>query len=231
MKKRVALTDWDGTIRRFFTLNSWMKFLMQEGLIDSHHFIELDRYFESYRNGDLDHELLVERTATIYAKSLRGCSRNTVMALADSFKELDREDLFGYSKHLFEYLRNRAIDVIVVSGAPQEILEQYRGEFSLNEVYGLQLAVDGQGIYNGKIVHNPGRSLAKGDIVNMILKNTPAIIGLGNSVSDIPLLKRSSLSVIVDNPGLNAGGRSIHIRSEETDGTKLVKLLRKELEL
>ena len=31
-------------------------------------------------------------------------------------------------------------------------------------------------------------------------------------------------------PRVELGGRSIHIRSEETDGTKLVKLLRKEFE-
>lgn len=229
MIKYIALTDWDGTVRRFFTLVSWMEFLSQNGLIDDCYYSEVDRYFKSYEEGNLGHDILVEKTALIYAWSLHGCSRESVLKLANNFITNDRKELFGFTEGLFRFFTENSLKVTVISGAPQEILEQYKTEFNLKGIYGLELSTNSDGFYDSGISQNNGLSSQKEAIIKLLLNGARATIGLGNSSSDIPLLSNSSLSIIIDNPDLNPGTNNIHVSSENINIADLASLISREL--
>ena len=202
MRKYIALTDWDGTMRRLFTLVSWMEFLAKNDLIDGRYYSEVGRYFRYYAEGNLGHDLLVEKTALIYARSLRGCSRESVLKLASHFMKNDRRELFEFTGGLFRFFMENSVEVTVISGAPREILEQYKAEFNLKDIYGLELSTNSDGVYDSGISRNHGLSSQKEAITKFLLNDAKATIGIGNSSSDIPLLTNFLLSIIVDNPDL-----------------------------
>ncbi len=230
-KRKVILTDWDGTIRKGFTLHSWVKFLSQESKISPHYVEKVEELFKVYYRGDLSHDLLAKKTAEIYAKSLKGYPKTGISILAKEFVECDGHNLYDYSTYLFDFLISKSIGIIVISGAPLEILEQYREKFNLYRVYGLEIETDSKGLYTGRIKQNFGLSQQK-ELLRLTLdKEFSVIIGLGNSYADIAILRNVQLAIILDNYNLNIEGKKVYIKGSEVKGNEIVRIIEKEVKL
>jgi phosphoserine phosphatase len=89
---------------------------------------------------------------------------------------------------------------VIVSGAPQEILAEHLGHLGLDdlEVHGLTLTVDGDGRYAGAVASNVGTDAAKQELIGQLARSTGAVVlGVGDSTSDLPLLRAARRQLIV----------------------------------
>lgn len=203
----LALTDWDGTIRRGFTIQAWMRHLQSVGLLDKRALLDLESAFAAYSKGRLQHDNLALSSAKIYASSIAGISVETVESEAKVFIKYDSAELMHLSLQVIEELRKRRIKIFVISGAPDVILREYQRRLDFTCVMGLRLD-HSAGRYTGHITENPGLATTKKQLVQQITleASNRIVLAMGNSDSDIPLFGAASLSVLIgefvpDNPG------------------------------
>lgn len=230
MTTKIALFDWDGTIRRDFTINTWIEFLTQYRIVTEDTIKMIKDLFAVYSKRQLSHDQLSDSTANIYALSLKNYENNYIYKLADQFFIEDQKLLFSFSEMVFSFLRDNDIEVIVISGAPIEVLSQYQRRFYFREIYALESQIE-YGKYTGKVKQNTGTSQAKKDIINQLLnsKKYKVVLAAGNSESDIPLFDAAPNNIIVNNSKLMTNKKSFYLNDNNNESSKLLTFLKEEL--
>jgi phosphoserine phosphatase len=191
-----ALLDWDNTLRKGYTLFSWIDYLINIGTISSTVRNEIDYYISQYDTQKISHDQLAEYTCEVFAKSLKGLNKNSLEKQIQDYMFEDNLQIYEFTQEIFNVLNYNNILPIVVSGAPSEILEKYRIRFNLYQIYGFVAGVENN-IYSGKVKSNYGYNKSeKVDVICNEMGGEP-IIAFGDSVSDFSMLSRSKKSVIV----------------------------------
>ncbi len=127
IQRKIALIDWDGTIRDGYTIKEWIKFLIKNSNKKDDLILEtINKMFIDYQKGILSHDQLADITAQIYADYLNGLDTTYINHLAKEFLSQDEKRLFSYSIKLFELLHNLKIQTVVISGCPSVILDLYK---------------------------------------------------------------------------------------------------------
>jgi hypothetical protein len=75
-RQKAVLMDWDGTMRRGFTLLPWVEFLKNKGIFSNDTFRKINSTFNRYKTSEISHDKLCKITAILYAKGLQGCDYN-----------------------------------------------------------------------------------------------------------------------------------------------------------
>lgn len=218
MPALAALIDWDGTIRRGFTIVQWFEYLRETGTVPESAVTKLEFLFTTYADGGMPHDELARRTAKLYATSISGCREADIVEQACRFHLRDQHMLIPESVRLLTYLRDHRITLISISGSPIETLRLFVDDCGLERIYGLQCEVK-RGKYSGNILFNPGDATTKQEIVAGLVETGRyhIIAAVGNSRSDVPLFRRAEVAMVVDNPTLSiAGKRVVHIDSKVT---------------
>jgi len=228
MLKRIAIFDWDGTIRRDFTISAWLRHLAKAGLLPGSSVSKLNTEFAMYRNHVLSHDELAQRTAYVYASYLAGISESDIGKEICPFITLDLGYLFPVSLNLISHLQKKNLSIAVISGAPIEILMQYQQILALDQVYGLRLETK-SGSYTGNVTMNPGISAIKAKTVQELSYSAECDIALavGNSSSDNPLFRAARVNIVVNNPHLQTERPVLHI-TPSTSIDRIVDFLSKE---
>jgi phosphoserine phosphatase len=179
----IVLVDWDNTFRKGFTVITWVEFLAESGL-----FSELDTIratVDEFQRGALAYEAFCNRMALAYAVGLAGQLESDVFAAGASFVAADSAQLFSFVAPLCAYLVERNFKVIVVSGAPEELLKHYAKAVDFELGGALHLEVK-SGRYTGGIVENCGLSDEKEAAVGRLSKSNEVVAAMGDSTSDLP---------------------------------------------
>ncbi|HEX8267688.1 MAG TPA: haloacid dehalogenase-like hydrolase [Pyrinomonadaceae bacterium] len=214
MENYYALIDWDGTVRSGFTIVSWAKFLVKNKIISGQIIKDLENLFDLYSKKQLTHDQLAEHSANVYANYIQGVTVDILKGQAVLFTESDRFHLINLSFKLLDYLKDRGVTLIAISGTPLEILSQYKHLLALSYVYALELE-HFDGIYTGNIISNPGISETKKRLAeSLIKKDWQVIVAMGNSESDIPLFEAAQIRVIVNNSDLSIEGNNFKLNDE-----------------
>lgn len=211
--KKVAFIDWDGTLRKGFTINDWFSYLSKTGLINSKTQNDLMILFNKYNNAAISHDLLAHETALKVAQALKGKSMNDIELATSSFVEQD-SSLFSFAEEACSYFLSNGFFVYVISGAPLEVVVHYKQLFSGKAELRCLRYDSAKGFYTGKILNNPGISHQKEKIIREFisrLKNKPIIISMGNSESDMPLFNTADFAIVVDGKELSLRCPSISI--------------------
>lgn len=217
-KKESVLVDWDGTIRSGFTIRDWIQYLVDVSLIPRDVLQKIELCFQIYTKGKMSHDELAEKTASVYAESLRGVQVQALLNHAERFVKNVDTTLVPASVHLLELLKQKGLDAIIISGAPIEILRCHAHNLQINHVYGLELAIAGS-VYTGRIKTNPGTATSKALVITRLLDaGTKSLVGIGDSDSDMPLFHASRFAVVIDNPTLDTGRKTLYIRGNEKSG-------------
>jgi phosphoserine phosphatase len=227
LRNKVALLDWDGTIREGFTILDWVRFLAGKGLLASGIENELNTEFTAYKNNQISHDQLASRSAGLLAGGLRGVRCKFVDRAARDFFAADRTRLHTWALEILTLLR-RYMDVVVVSGAPQEVLNCYGKMCQFAQVHGLLLETI-NGIYSGLVKQNPGTSNGKRDVIASFINGKTVVIAIGNSDSDMPLFDASKMNIVVNNPSMKLGPSGLHLASK-TDVSVILKQMDELLE-
>lgn len=201
--RRVALLDWDNTLHHGWTLEPWVRYLVDKGQAPPRLAAEGEQLTRDYLEGRLeDHSDLAHRANTLYAAAAAGWATADVAALVGPYlDEIDRPLVYPFVPALLAWLVDHGIEPVVVTGAPAELVAPYV-EPAGGRVVGLTLA-EADGRYTGAIGRNPGPAGEKTRAVAEVLADGCEVaLAAGDSVSDLPLLQAGRRQLVVANPGL-----------------------------
>lgn len=223
---KLALADWDGTLRSGFTLQAWTRFLAKHGVISPDVIDDLASLFAMFRSHRLSHDDLSRQTSLVYANSLKGSSTEQVQRLAYDFVQEDASCLLSFTEPLLRRLGCYDVPVLVISGTPFEVLLAYQARLPIYDVVGLTLYTR-DGIYTGEINVNPGYVQGKQVVINATLRlsQLKVVLAMGNSDSDMPLFEIAPYNIIVDNALLTVPAIAFHILSRTCDPSEVVALV------
>ena len=192
----IAVVDWDGTFRRGFTILDWVHFVSLHRHFEPSVATELDTLYQDYQRHLIVYESFATQAASLYSQGLKGLPCKITRNLAAQFVLEDRS-LFGFAKPVFNTLLNHGLGIVVVSGAPEVVLEVYRHKYLLLEVFGLKTTVSDDE-WTGEVQENPATSSTKRHQVEALRERYEIVVGIGNTESDRPLLNAARLPILVE---------------------------------
>lgn len=191
-----ALLDWDNTLRKGYTLFTWMDYLINIGIIESEVRKEVDYHIEKYKKAEISHDQLARDAGKIFAKSIKGIRKSILEQKIQAYMCEDSSKLYGFTQEIFEVLNENKVLPIIVSGAPSDILENYLIQFNIYKIYGFVAEVENDR-FSGKVLYNYGYD--KSLKIEEICKKMGRLpkISFGDSASDFGMLEIAEKSIIV----------------------------------
>ena len=228
-----AVFDWDNTIRKGFTLFSWMNFLYEEKILDTKVRNSIASVQNQYSKKQINHDEYAKKTCEIYSSAIIGMSENIRNKLVKSYIPYDKQCLMPFSQALFEYMSSCDIKPIIISGAPRYILDKYKDMFRLYDIFAFSEKYS-MGLCTGGVDYNYG--VDKKKTVEKLYKvfGMKPLVGFGDSYSDIPLFEMSEYAFCVVKTGDENSlpyGKNVTYISDETNGNQIRILLQRILKL
>lgn len=189
-KKTLILSDIDGTLVKTSLVLTNAVELHESGKVD---FGDApDRW-----KADMKNELLVIELAEIYREALSGRTVAFVKANETINRLLASDDNF-YStlKRLIEY-KKQGHEVVLISGSPDFLVKPFAKRFGF-KYHASTYHKDSRGRFTGEITLMAGSEAKEAVIKELGIHEYDEIIGIGDTVSDGPLLEASHQSVLVD---------------------------------
>lgn len=200
---KYAVLDWDYTIRSGYTMFSLIDFLCKTSALPLSVQENVEQWTAKYRAKMITHDQYAEYACIEFAQGIRGYSTSFLSDSIQRYMPLDRASLFSFSEALFKFLHLNDIAPIIISGAPICVLENYKKEFHIMEIYGFDLDQK-DGLFTGNVKSNYG--FHKERILSEIISiyGEPPYMGFGDSSSDYPLLQQSTHGFYVCKSAYNA---------------------------
>ena len=197
INKRYALFDWDNTVRRGYTLFSWVEYLCTRGIIASYLQEELYLDAQQYARNLITHDQYAYIACSKYASALKGMNTQVIYDAIPDYLIIDRNYLFAEIGTVFDLLYTKGIDIIVISGAPFIILEKYKEEFHIKKIFAFTEQIC-DGVFTGGVKHNYGFSKER-KIIDIFeeYKEYP-YLAFGDSESDKPMLNCAQNAFCID---------------------------------
>ncbi|MFI9240703.1 HAD family hydrolase [Streptomyces sp. NPDC053079] len=126
----------------------------------------------------------------LYAQALRGCELHRVQEVARRLWEREAPNVFSYVAPLLEELRGRGTSLILISGSPQEVVEQVALSLGFHQWRGAVLAAE-DGLYSGQYSRRPAMARERLALTTDLVggqQHLAHCAAVGNSTSDIELL-------------------------------------------
>ena len=219
-----ALLDWDNTLRKGYTLFTWIDYLIDRGIIGNIVREEIEYYIKEYKKHEITHDQLAEVSCAVFSNSIKGMKKTILEQQLNNYMQEDNNNLYGFTSEIFNVLNDYEILPIIVSGAPRDILEKYRKKFKIYKIYGF-VAEHNDGEFSGNVLFNYGYN--KGIKVEEIYKKMGGFpkMAFGDSVSDFEMLHRAEKSVIVCENGKNPMFKADGIIEQNMPSLEVKRLL------
>jgi phosphoserine phosphatase len=201
--QKLALLDWDNTLRPGFTLTDWVNFLVRSKRFNPWLANDIAELVRSYSKGTASYPELSEKAPHLYAQGLGGQSATDIGRTADRFVRLDRSRLFPFTVPFLHLLDELKLDIHIVSGCPHEVLVAYVRLLGQGTACGL-IAEQEHGFYTGRLAANYASAEGKKSVVAELLDGDRAFLAAGDSESDLPLFENAQIRLVFGNPGLLA---------------------------
>lgn len=222
MKNYVAIFDWDKTIQRSYSFLTWSNLLVDKNIIDKNYLMENERkILQPLRLGRLNNDELADKGMKLFCKYIKNANVEEVKKVNSEYRKENDKLIYSILKPIFIFLNKNNIKTIVVSGAPQEILELYKKEFKIDKIYGLKFDVE-NGNYSGSFEINTGMTINKEKIVNTICKSKEILFAFGDSISDIPMFKKAKYSFVNNNEEFFKGDNIFYLNFSNEQSEKII---------
>jgi phosphoserine phosphatase len=203
---RIALLDWDNSLHAGYTFYEWLIFLASRNIVSEKLVEDMKSDIDGFEAGWVEASTLGTRNQAHYAKEVAGLLVEQLLTLSHEFAEIDKTRMFPSAIDLLEWCGKEDILPVVVTGAPQEVVEihlkrLYQGHRQA-VVIGLSLEVVGEQV--GSHLHqNGGIGSTKQWVVEEVLDaGARVVIGVGDSFIDSAMLLAAERPIVVGNERL-----------------------------
>lgn len=207
-KDKIAIFDIDGTIFRknlhFELINelTWMKVFPREARD------QLSSVYSGWLKHEGTYEDYRKALVALYAEHIKGCSQEAVLEASKILIPFHAKRTYLYAERLIEKLRAENYHLLVISGSPIEVVEEYNRQYlKFDAAFGSVYEVDDQGLYTGKATFEPSKN--KGSLVEQYLFEHKLTLadsyGIGDTGSDMSFLELVE-HPIAFNPNQNLKG-------------------------
>lgn len=207
-RKKIAIFDIDGTIFRknlhFELINelTWMKVFPREARD------QLSSVYSGWLKHEGTYEDYRKALVALYAEHIKGCSQEAVLEASKILIPFHAKRTYIYAERLIEKLRAENYHLLVISGSPIEVVEEYNRQYlKFDAAFGSVYEVDDQGLYTGKATFEPSKN--KGSLVEQYLFEHKLTLadsyGIGDTGSDMSFLELVE-HPIAFNPNQNLKG-------------------------
>ena len=188
MNKKYVLFDWDNTVRKGYTLYSWVDYLCSCHTIDSCIQLDLNTMRKEYDSHLITHDEYAQKACQLYSSNLKGIPCSKIDSLINNYIILDEHYIYNDIKKLFHFFFLYGFDIIIISGAPTIIIEKYKEKYNFKEIYAFKEKTL-HDYFTGEVEYNYG--FGKEKIVSELIRkyNSRPYMAFGDSKSDLPLLK------------------------------------------
>lgn len=190
IKKKIVVSDVDGTIvRRSLVLNHATK-LHEEGIID---FGELPSQWQA----DPKNEGLITQLAERYRDSLTGLTLDALGV--DAYIQdvvIDPQNFYSTLARLLE-LRKSGAQVLLISGSPSFLVERFAAHFGFQGI-GSEYVMDEFGRFTGECVGMFSSKAKEASLKSLGLEKYDKVLAFGDTESDRPLFNNAHYSVLVE---------------------------------
>ena len=221
-----ALLDWDSTLRESATIFTWMNFLIERGVLSEKRREEQEAIMEEYRRGLFDHDELSCRVNRHYMDSMTGMSLEDYRKNLRLYLDQDRGPDLPTTRAVTRWLREQGVDIIVVSGSPLRAIAPNFPWMGVKEAFALEEGVtDGQ--LDGRLLADGGYNKERVVALCRERYGEGPVLAMGDSASDIPLLRAARLPVMVnpDQELREAFPTALAIRQDEEGARLLIRAL------
>lgn len=217
-KTKIAIFDIDGTIFRknlhFELINelTWMKVFPREARD------ELANIYSGWLTHEGTYEDYRKALVKLYSEHIRGCAQADVEKASKLLVPFHAKRTYIYAERLIKKLREENYHLLVISGSPIEVVEEYNRQYlKFDGSFGSVYAVDEQGRYTGEASFEPSKN--KGSLVEQYLYEHKLSLkdsyGIGDTESDVSFLK------MVEHPIAFNPNQNLKVAAEE-HGWKIV---------
>jgi phosphoserine phosphatase len=194
---RVAVLDWDNSLRDGWLILDWAEQLCSDGLFPPSVRQGLLCLLADYEIGRLSYDHLAEAMPKLFAGGLAGHAVDQIASHAERFVARDRVGLRPFARGLLLALNERQIPRIFVSGAPQELLSALLKRHCAAEAFGTVFG-HAHGAYTGVVITSRASQRAKRLVADELgRRRLRIVIAVGDSSADIPLLAAADVPVVV----------------------------------
>lgn len=194
-----ALLDWDNSLRKKVTLFRWEDFLVQKGALSSRVISEREKYRLAHLEGRMDHDQLSRECCLSFLRAAEGLTFAQYSELLEEYLPHDREDFAAYTPVLFDWLHTHGIEPVVVSGAPRDIIGRYFDEFGIRRAWAFDYEFR-DGRLSSDFLGSGGHDKRAAVEACRREFGCDPILALGDSASDLPMLKAAQCPLIAGNP-------------------------------
>jgi HAD superfamily phosphoserine phosphatase-like hydrolase len=192
-----TLFDWDNTLRKGFSLISWVDFLIKKKLINDTALFEINNYYNKFQKKEIDHEEFVKNICKEYASSVNRKIVNDFVILVDEYiNTVEYTLFFPFTKQLIMLMHENDIKPIIISGAPKIILKRIMEKLDIFKIFAFSPKIN-NGIYSDQIHECYG--VEKEKIVAKLIKlyKTKPLFAFGDSKSDFPMLDSAKYPFLI----------------------------------
>lgn len=221
----VAFLDWDRSLHDGFTTVPWMDFLISHDRFDRSVRARVAEVFEEHARGTVSYATLAEEVCTAQCTGVRGQDVAELALLAEQFVDMDQHRVHEYTRPLIELLIGNGVEPIVVSGAPSQVLDVYARRLGISTVHAVEALYE-DGVFTGATGNLFAVTEEKRRIVSEELSargRPQALLAVGDSEADLPLLEAATWRLVVDAPALLAeSDTTLHVDTTSPGATERV---------
>lgn len=190
MKKRIVVSDVDGTIVKMSLVLGHAVMLHDEGICD---FGTLPARWKA----DMKNEDLISSLAEAYREQIVGKSTDDLLVDEYIASVVSDESNFYSILGRLERQRDKGNPVVLISGSPSFLVDRFAAHFDFFSE-GSEYLVDSAGNFTGKVIGLFNGDAKRKHMNTMKLSKYSQVLAFGDTLSDVPLFEKASYSVLVE---------------------------------
>jgi HAD superfamily hydrolase (TIGR01490 family) len=189
--KKFAVFDIDGTIFRSSLLIELVERMIDEGLFPQKVRAVYNEEYQRWADRRGSYDDYIKKVVDAYIAHIKGVPLADAMKVAERLMLFHKNRVYRYTRDLVEKLKSTHF-LLAISHSPYHVVEPFCREWGFQKIYAMLYDLDDKEVFTGTVEHESfmkqkGKVLERA--INMEGLATKGSVGVGDSESDIPMLK------------------------------------------
>ncbi len=189
--KKVAFSDFDGTLAKGYISMEFMDFLHNKGIYSREAYAKQGALFQEHKTGNVSYDRWVEKWALLWAEGLKGREEKEVKNAALEFFKSFEPNIYKSSYELVKLLKGKGYCTVAISVGAMDIIRIAGKRLGFDKIYATE-PEKSHGIFTGNLKTRLHLPSGKQEIIAGILHTgkfrQEGSFAFGDSASDAGML-------------------------------------------